>query len=65
MDVNGGFLYIELTNTSIGNTTIDDSGNVLSGLGFALPSGVSLNSTMTSNDVDFGSGSATPPVGSA
>lgn len=63
MDINGGFLYIELMNTSTGNTTNTDSGNVLCGLGFTLPTGVALAGDMTSNDVDFGSGSTLVPAG--
>ena len=60
MDVVGGFLYVELTNTSTGDTTKKDSGNILDGLGFELPSGVSLNlgTTKSKNDVELGSGSS-------
>lgn len=64
MDVVGGFLYVELTNTSTGNTTLDDSGNVLTGLGFTLPTGVSLSTSMASNDVGFGGSSILTTAGS-
>ena len=60
MDVVGGFLYVELTNTSEGDETKNDSGNILDGLGFVLPNGVSLNqgTTKSNNDLELGSGAS-------